>query len=159
VTDPFDRIDDVDWGFGRVEVLECAKAAARELRAQGAQLVVLLSHLGYDHEYPPWDDRRIAPELQHDIAVILGAQQHPLLSYGVSTGGILAAQAGCSADHIVGIEIDGDEITASVRPVPDDTEPHPAVLAEAAAVEAEIEEMLAEPLGSLDGPLDARAIA
>jgi 2',3'-cyclic-nucleotide 2'-phosphodiesterase (5'-nucleotidase family) len=159
VTDPFDRIGDVEWGFGRVEVLEAAKAAARDLRAQGAQLVVLLSHLGYEHEYPPWDDRRIAPELQGDVDLILGGHSHHLLPDGEWLGRILVAQAGCFGDHIGRIEIDGDRIVASVEPVPDDTEPHPAVLAEAAAVAAEIEEVLAEPLGSIEAPLDARAIA
>jgi 2',3'-cyclic-nucleotide 2'-phosphodiesterase (5'-nucleotidase family) len=52
LTDPFDRITgDVEWGFGRVEILETARALARELRAKGATLVVLLSHLGYEHEW------------------------------------------------------------------------------------------------------------
>ncbi|HET7127604.1 MAG TPA: 5'-nucleotidase C-terminal domain-containing protein, partial [Gaiellaceae bacterium] len=74
-------------------------------------------------------------------------------------GRILVAQAGCYGDHIGRIEIDGDRIAASVDPVPDDTALHQAVLAQAAAIEAEIEERLAEPLGSIDVPLDARAIA
>ncbi|HEY2777470.1 MAG TPA: metallophosphoesterase [Gaiellaceae bacterium] len=159
VTDPFDRIDDVDWGFGRLEVLDVAKSAARDLREQGAELVVLLSHLGYEHEYPPWDDGRIAPELQDDFDLIIGGHSHHLLPDGEWIGRVLVTQAGCFGDHIGRIEIDGDRITASVGPVADDTELHPGVLAEAAAVEAEIEEVLAEPLGSIEKPLDARAIA
>jgi len=152
ITDPFDRIGDVDWGFGRRDVLESAKDAARDLRACGAKLVVLLSHLGYEHEYPPWDDRRIAPELQDDVDLIIGGHSHHLLPEGEWIGRILVAQAGCFGDHIGRVEIDGDRIVASVQAVPDDTEPYPGVLAEAAAVETEIEGLLAEPL-------DARAIA
>jgi 2',3'-cyclic-nucleotide 2'-phosphodiesterase (5'-nucleotidase family) len=159
VTDPFDRIDDVDWGFGRVEVLEAVRAAARDLRERGAKLVILLSHLGYEHEYPPWDDRRIAPGLQDDVDLIIGAHSHHLLPEGEWIGRILVTQAGCYGDHIGRIEIDDDRIVASVEPVPQETEQHPGVLAEAASVEAEIEELLAEPLGVLDVPLDARAIA
>lgn len=160
VTDPFDRMaDDLDWGFGRIEVLGAAKAAARDLRARGAQLVVLLSHLGYEHEFPPWDDRRIAPELQDDVDLIIGAHSHHLLPEGEWIGRVLVAQAGCYGDHIGRIEVDGERIVASVEPVPDDTELHPAVLAEATIIEAEIEEHLAEELGSIDVPLDARAIA
>ena len=159
VTDPFDRIDDVEWGFGRRDVLDSSRQAARDLGARGAKLVVLLSHLGYEHEYPPWDDRRIAPELQGDVDVIIGGHSHHLLPDGEWIGRILVAQAGCFGDHIGRIEIDGKKIVASVEEVPDDTELHPGVLAEAAAVETEIEELLAEPLGSLDEPLDARAIA
>jgi 2',3'-cyclic-nucleotide 2'-phosphodiesterase (5'-nucleotidase family) len=159
VTDPFDRVDDVEWGFGRLEVLDAAKATAHDLRARGARLVVLLSHLGYDHEFPPWDDRRIAPELQADVDLIIGGHSHHLLPHGEWIGRVLVAQAGCYGDHIGRIEIDGDRIAASVEPVPDDTELDPAVVAEAAAVEAEIEEVLAEPVGSIDEQLDARAIA
>ena len=94
VTDPFDRIADVDWGFGRREVLESAKEAARDLRARGATLVVLLSHLGYDHEFPPWDDRRIAPELQDDVDVIVGGHSHHLLPEGEWIGRILVDAGG-----------------------------------------------------------------
>ena len=160
VTDPFESMaNDLDWGFGRLEVLETARAAARDLRSRGAKLVVLLSHLGYAHGLPPWDDRRIAPELQDDVDVIIGAHSHDLLPEGEWIGRILVAQAGCYGDHIGRIEIDGDRIAASVEPVPEDTEFDPAVLAEAAAVEAEIEEVLAEPVGSIDEALDARAIA
>jgi 2',3'-cyclic-nucleotide 2'-phosphodiesterase (5'-nucleotidase family) len=160
VTDPFDRMEeDLDWGFGRIEVLSAARAAAQELRDQGARLVVLLSHLGYEHEFPPWDDRRIAPELQDDVDLIIGAHTHHLLPEGERIGRVLITQAGCYGDHIGRIEVDGDRIVASVEPVPDDTELHPAVLVEAEIVEAEIEEHLAEQLGSIDEPLDARAIA
>ncbi len=160
VTDPFDRmLDDLDWGFGRVEILATVKSLARDLRAQGARLVVLLSHLGYEHEFPPWDDRRIAPELQDDIDVIVGAHSHHLLPHGEWIGRILVAQAGCYGDHIGRIEVDGPHAVASVHAVPDETEPHPAVIAEAARIEAEVGDLLSEPLGSIDVPLDARAIA
>ena len=160
VTDAFDRIGgDLDWGFGRVEILETVKTLARSLRAQGVRLVVLLSHLGYELEFSPWDDRRIAPELQDDVDVIIGAHSHHLLPHGEWIGRILVTQAGCFGDHIGRIEIDGDRIVASVEKVPDDTVLHPGLLAEAAAVEAEIEGLLAEPLGSITEPLDARAIA
>src|SRR5206468_3355286 len=50
LTDPFERMENnVDWGFGRADILERATTLARELRAAGARLVVLLSHLGYEH--------------------------------------------------------------------------------------------------------------
>jgi 2',3'-cyclic-nucleotide 2'-phosphodiesterase (5'-nucleotidase family) len=160
VTDPFDRMaDDLDWGFDRRDVLESVKTAANELRARGAQLVLLLSHLGYEHEFPPWDDGRIAPQLQDDVDMIVGAHSHHLLPGGEWIGRILVAQAGCYGEHIGRIEIDGDRIIASVEPVPEDTEPHPAVLAEATRIASEVDELLAEPLGALDEPLDARAIA
>jgi 2',3'-cyclic-nucleotide 2'-phosphodiesterase (5'-nucleotidase family) len=160
VTDPFDRMaDDLDWGFGRVEVLDIVKELSRDLREQGVQLVILLSHLGYEHEFDPWDDRRIAPELQDDVDLIIGGHTHHLLPEGEWFGRILVAQAGCFGDHIGRIEIDGTQIVASVDAVPDDTPLDPSVLAEAAKVDEEIDELMSEPLGSIEAPLDAAAIA
>jgi 2',3'-cyclic-nucleotide 2'-phosphodiesterase (5'-nucleotidase family) len=160
VTDPFDHMAaDLDWGFERLDVLATAKEHARDLRARGAKLVVLLSHLGYEHEFPPWDDRRIAPHLQDDVDLIVGGHSHHLLEHGERVGRLLLAQAGSFGDHLGRIEIDGETITASVEAVPDDTEPAAAVAEEAARIEAEIEQMLAEPLGTLDVPLDTAWVA
>jgi 2',3'-cyclic-nucleotide 2'-phosphodiesterase (5'-nucleotidase family) len=160
VTDPFDSMaDDLDWGFGRADILSTTKELARDLRGRGAELVVLLSHLGYEHEFPPWDDRRIAPHLQDDVDLIVGAHTHHLLDHGERIGRLLLAQAGSFGDHIGRIEVDGDRIEASVERVPDDTEPCPAVALEAARIEAEIELLLAEPLGAVDVPLDTAWVA
>jgi 2',3'-cyclic-nucleotide 2'-phosphodiesterase (5'-nucleotidase family) len=160
VTDPFERMaDDLDWGFERLDILETATELARDLRDRGARLVVLLSHLGYEHEFPPWDDRRIAPHLQDTVDLIVGGHSHHLLERGEWVGRVLLAQAGSYGDHIGRIEIDGDRMTATVEALPDDTEPYPPVAEEAARIEAEIERMLAEPLGVVDVPLDAAWIA
>jgi 2',3'-cyclic-nucleotide 2'-phosphodiesterase (5'-nucleotidase family) len=160
VTDPFDHMaDDLDWGFGRADIVETTKALARGLRARGAELVVLLSHLGYQHEFPPWDDRRIAPHLQDDVDLIVGAHSHHLLEHGERVGRLLLAQARSFGDHIGRIEIDGDRLAASVEPVPDDTELYPGVAEEAARIDTEIDRMLAELLGTVDVPLDAAWVA
>jgi 2',3'-cyclic-nucleotide 2'-phosphodiesterase (5'-nucleotidase family) len=50
-------------------------------------------------------------------------------------------------------------MAASVEGVPADTEPDPAVADEAARIEAEIEQRLAEPLGAVDVPLDTAWVA
>ena len=158
--DPFDRFaDDLDWGFERLDVLETARAVAADLRRRGATLVVLLSHLGYEHEFPPWDDRRIAPHLQDDVDLIVGGHSHHLLPHGEWIGRVLVAQAGCHGDHVGRIEVDGGTITATVEPVRADVPCDAAVTAEAARVEEEIAALLAEPVGRIDAPLDAAAIA
>lgn len=160
LTDPFERMaDDLDWGFDRVDVLSTARRVARDLREQGARLVVLLSHLGWEHEFPPWDDHRIAAELQGDVDLIVGAHSHHLLPHGERVGEILVAQAGCHGDHVGRIEIDGDSIVATVEPVGNDVEGHPAVVEEAARIEAEVEEMLDDVLGEIAVPLDGAYIA
>jgi 2',3'-cyclic-nucleotide 2'-phosphodiesterase (5'-nucleotidase family) len=160
LTDPFDQFsEELDWGFERLDVLETAQRVSRELRAQGAKLVVLLSHLGWETKESRWDDRRIAPELQGDVDIVIGAHSHDLLPHGEWIGRVLVTQAGAFGEHLGRIEIDGDSIVATVEPIPDDTEHDPAIAAEAALVEREVESSLAEELGSIDGPLDARFIA
>lgn len=149
----------LDWGFERLDILETARACARDLRARDARLVVLLSHLGLEDPHEPWDDRRIAVELDGLVDVIVGAHSHDLLPEGERIGGVLVTQAGSFGEHVGRIEVDGDTIVATVEPVPDDTEPEPAIAAEAACIEDEVAAFLAEPLGTIDRPLDAAYIA
>ena len=160
LTAPFESLGvDLDWGFERLDILETARACARDLRARGAKLVVLLSHLGLDVPAEPWDDRRIAPELDGLVDVIIGAHSHDLLPEGERIGGVLVAQAGQFGENLGRIEVDGDAVTATVESVPDDTPHDPAIAAETARIEDEVAAYLAEPLGTIDRPLDAAFIA
>jgi 2',3'-cyclic-nucleotide 2'-phosphodiesterase (5'-nucleotidase family) len=72
---------------------------------------------------------------------------------------VLVTQAGQFGEHLGRIEIDGASITATVEPVPDDTPHDPAIGAEAARIEDEVAAYLAEPLGTIDRPLDAAFVA
>jgi 2',3'-cyclic-nucleotide 2'-phosphodiesterase (5'-nucleotidase family) len=160
LTSPFDVFsDEVDWGFERVDALEAARAAAHELREQGAALVVLLSHLGLESPEERWDDRRIAPELEGVVDIVIGAHTHDLLPEGEWIGNVLVVQAGAFGEHLGRIEIDGESIVARVEVVPDDTEHDPAIAIEAAAIEREVEAMLGQELGTIAVPLNARFIA
>lgn len=160
LTAPFrDDFADTDWGWEPLDELQRAREVARDLRSGGATLVVLLSHLGLDEPGSRWDDRRLAAELQDDIDLIVGAHSHDLLPHGELVGNVLIAQAGEFGDHLGRIEIDGDRITATITPVPAETEQHPAIAREAALFEAEVAVTLAEPIGYLDRPLDAAWIA
>jgi 2',3'-cyclic-nucleotide 2'-phosphodiesterase (5'-nucleotidase family) len=160
LSDPFREIfADVDWGFEPLDELEIARAAAADLRRRGARLVVLLSHLGLEKPEGRWDDRRIALELQDDVDLIIGAHSHDLLPEGEWIGRVLVTQAGAFGEHLGRIEVDNGSISASVAPVGGDVEPSPLVEEEAARIEAEVEELLADELGSVDDELDAGWIA
>ncbi|MCW2965695.1 MAG: hypothetical protein JWO17_2947 [Actinomycetia bacterium] len=160
VTAPFrDMFGDVEWGFELLDELEAARHAAAELRAQGASLIVFLSHLGLDVPQERWDDRRIAAELQGDVDLIIGAHSHDLLPSGEWVGRVLIAQAGEFGEHLGRIEVDGTRLSACVEPIGDEVEQHAAVLEEAERIEVEVEAGLSEPLGILEETLDAAWIA
>jgi 2',3'-cyclic-nucleotide 2'-phosphodiesterase (5'-nucleotidase family) len=160
LTAPFAQMGDgIDWGFERLDILATARTVARRLRAEGAEIVVLLSHLGLESPLDPWDDRRLVPELQDEVDIVIGAHTHHLLPEGEWIGRVLVAQAGEYGDHIGRVEIDGDSRVATVEPVPDDVEHWPGIAREAARIEEEVEAMLADDLGSVDVPLDAQFIA
>ena len=151
--------DGVDFGFTPLDEVAVARRLAAELRARGARLVVLLSHLGLETPEAVTDDRRIAADLQGVVDIIVGAHSHDLLPEGEWIGNVLVTQAGAHGDHLGRIELGGALPVATVEPVPDGTPLHPAVLAEAGRIEEEVGALLAETLGVLDRPLDGRWIA
>lgn len=152
------QFESVDFGFRPLDELECARRCCVELRARGARLVVLLSHLGLDVPYEEWDDRRLAAELQDEIDLIVGAHTHDLLPEGERIGRVLVVQAGEFGNHLGRVEVDGERLTASVAPV-GDVEPDPGVLAEIAAIESELEVWLSQPVGEAREPVDAAWVA
>jgi 2',3'-cyclic-nucleotide 2'-phosphodiesterase (5'-nucleotidase family) len=155
LTAPFENFfsDSVDFGVTALDELDLAHRLACRLRDDGARLVVLLSHLGLER------DRELAAELQGEVDVIVGAHSHDLLPAGERVGDVLIAQAGDFGEHLGRLDIADGAIEASVEPVPDDTPPHPRVVAETAAIEAELETHLSEELAVLDRPLDGAWLA
>ena len=139
---------------------EPAPALIRELgaslRQDGADAILLLSHLGLPA------DLELAADLQEDVTAVLGGHTHNLLPEGERVGRVMVAQAGQYAEHLGRLDLswDGEQLAvvrASVIAVTEDVPPSPAVLAEAAVVEAECEHYLAEIIGELAEPLDFAA--
>ena len=118
VTDPFGDFLEVGlYGIQATDEVEEVRAGARALREQGAEIVVCLSHLGYQRIDA---DRRggaidpeLAAEVQGEVDVIVGAHSHDLLPEGERIGSVLIAQAESHARYLGRIEIDGAEMTAS----------------------------------------------
>jgi 2',3'-cyclic-nucleotide 2'-phosphodiesterase (5'-nucleotidase family) len=123
------------------------------LRQDGAGAVILLSHMGLAM------DRRLAGELQGEVALILGGHTHDLLPDGERIGDVAIAQAGEYAQHIGRVDAlwDGERLAVermSVIPIAEDTPPSPSVLAEMAAADAGTASYLDEIIGELAEPLD-----
>ena len=151
--------ESISFGIEALPEIPLVRDLARDLRQRGAELVVVLSHLGYEADEAPIDDKRLAHELDGQIDLVICAHSHHLLPAGDRIGGVVLASAGEYAQHLGRIEIDGDRIGVSVIPVPDETPPHPDVVAEAERIEPEVEAFLGETLGEVDRPLDGDWIA
>jgi 2',3'-cyclic-nucleotide 2'-phosphodiesterase (5'-nucleotidase family) len=108
------------------------------------------------------EDRRLARELQGEVAAILGAHSHNLLPEGERIGAVLVAQAGQFAEHLGRVDLAWTDagltaLRALVLPVTEDIPPAPRVLDEVAAVERDLAQLLGEIIGELAQPLDFAA--
>jgi 2',3'-cyclic-nucleotide 2'-phosphodiesterase (5'-nucleotidase family) len=160
VTAPFsDFLAGFDYGIEALDVVPLVRRLAAELRAEGADLVVVLSHLGLERSADEIDDVRLAGELQGEVELIVGAHSHDLLPEGRRVGNVLIVQAGELAQHLGRVEVGEDGLRTSVEAVSEDVPPHPGVLAEEAAIEPEAAAYLDEVVGELDEPLDLEAAA
>ena len=164
VTDPFRSFLDrgIDYGLEVLDEVEAVRRGARELRAKGAELVVCLSHLGY-RTLPETaglvtPDPELAVEVEGEVDLIVGAHSHDLLPEGERIGSVLVTQAGAFAGHLGRVDIVDGDMRASVIEVTDDIPQHPAVLAAAAAAEADLDASLDVEIAQLDAPLDCQWI-
>lgn len=141
------------FGMQALPSVALVQELAAELRQQGADVVILLSHLGLP------DDVMLSLDVKKVIPLIIGAHTHNLIPAGVWTGKVLIAQAGQFAEHLGRLDLtwDGERLHAdrvSVIPVTEDIPPAPHMLEEVAAIEDEIKHMLNTVIGELAAPLD-----
>jgi formamidopyrimidine-DNA glycosylase len=141
------------FGLHALPVLPLTRELAASLRQDGAELILVLSHMGLPA------DRELAAGLQDDVLAVIGGHSHDLLPEGERVGRVLVAQAGKYAEHLGRVEIawTGTEWTAlraSVLPVEPALQPSPAVEAEARIIEAECQQFMDEVIGELAEALD-----
>lgn len=126
---------------------------ASELRQQGADVVLLLSHLGLV------EDVEISFQLQNDISLIVGAHTHNLIPAGVWSGKILIAQAGEFARYLGRLDLlwTGEQLQVervSVIPITRDIPLSPRFQQALAELELEVDQSLQAVVGYLAEPLD-----
>jgi 2',3'-cyclic-nucleotide 2'-phosphodiesterase (5'-nucleotidase family) len=133
------------------------RAGAAALRAQGAEIVVALTHLDMA------DDRRIAREVP-GIDLVLGGHDHDPMS--LMEDGPLVLKAGHDAHWLAAVEMEvarqpgGRATVASLgwRFVPNVGAPaEPRLAAAVAAIDAELDRSLARVIAALTEPLDSRS--
>jgi 2',3'-cyclic-nucleotide 2'-phosphodiesterase (5'-nucleotidase family) len=151
LTDPWDGAYE-GYGLHMPDEVLLAARLEQGLRAAGADVVILLSHLGLK------GDRRMAAALP-TLDLIIGAHSHDLLPEGEHVGRVLIAQAGALGTHLGRVDLNiGDDGTlvsaqAQVIEIPPETQPDSAVLGAMADMEREIEALRHEVVGHLTFPL------
>lgn len=144
------------FGLRALPLVPTIRERAEQLRQDGAQAIVLLSHLGLAA------DREAAGELQGVVDLIVGAHSHDLLPEGLRAGRVAIVQAGEYGEFVGRAELlwDGWELHAErmdVVSLGPDIPPSPTVLAEIAASEADAARFMDEAIGELATPLDFAA--
>ena len=141
------------WSFGiREQALRASVAAARR---QGAEVVVLLSHNGFDV------DRKLARQVE-GIDVILTAHTHDALPAPVQIGRTLLVASGASAKFVSRLDLevaDGrvkDFAYALIPVLADAITPDPTMAALVAQIRAPHAAMLTTELARTDGLLYRR---
>jgi 2',3'-cyclic-nucleotide 2'-phosphodiesterase (5'-nucleotidase family) len=141
------------FGLTAIPTLPLIRDLVASLRQDGADAVVLLSHMGLP------TDRELAAGLQEEVIAVIGGHTHDLLPEGERVGRVLVAQVGRYAEHLGRVEIAraGNEwiaTGASVIPVEGWIQSSPAILAETQLIEAECKQFLSEVIGELAEALD-----
>jgi S-sulfosulfanyl-L-cysteine sulfohydrolase len=142
-----------DWSFGIRE--QALRAAVAEARRRGAQVVVLLSHEGFDV------DRKLAGRVE-GIDVILTAHTHDVLPVPLQVGGTLLVASGSSGKFIsrLDLEVAHGRVTdfsyALIPVLADAIAPDPAMAGLVGRIRAPHEAMLATELARTDGLLYRR---
>jgi 2',3'-cyclic-nucleotide 2'-phosphodiesterase (5'-nucleotidase family) len=149
ITDYYGQYD--GYGLRERGRTTAVRREADALRAAGADVVVLLSHAGLNH------DRGLSWSLRGKVDLVVGGHTHHLLEEGDRTEGLPIAQAGCHAEHLgrVLLEVSSDGVrvaSMSLERVPEEAPGDPAVLAELATCERDLATWLAEPVGHLPEP-------
>ncbi len=141
------------FGVSMPPVLPIIREHAAQLREEGVDVVILLSHLGLDA------DRELAADLQNDIPLIIGSHSHHLLPEGERAGNVFIIQAGEYAQYLGQLELlwNGEQLhiqRAVMLPVTEDIPPSPRVMDAVAGLEVEAEKYLQGVIGELAAPLD-----
>jgi sulfur-oxidizing protein SoxB len=133
-----------NWSFGIRE--DEVRAEVEKVRAAGAELVVLLSHNGFDV------DRKLAGRVA-GIDVVLTAHTHDALPAVVKVGRTLLVASGSHGKFVSRLDLDvrgGEVKDYRYKLIPvfaDAIAPHPAVAAKIAAVRAPHVAVLSEVIG------------
>lgn len=125
-----------------------------EVKAQGAQTILLLSHLGLR------DDQRVAENIQ-GIDLIIGGHSHSLLDPPLEINGTIVAQAGEYGQVLGRLDLAIDPGTGGIShfksthiPVEQSIPPDPVTETVIASEKERVKTLMTQVIGELKEPLD-----
>ena len=153
LTAPWEGMYEI-FGLHFPDSVAVARRLIKTLRTKGANLIVLLSHLGLD------DDKKLIDEVD-GIDLVIGGHSHTRLPSGEMRRGVLLAQAGQYAEALGRVDLTLDtasgrilDRSACLVEVPEGEPADPRVKTAIAAAEAEVELIMQQPIGVLESAFD-----
>jgi 5'-nucleotidase/UDP-sugar diphosphatase len=122
---------------------ETARQMVDELKGQGADVIVCLSHSGVD------EDRELARAVP-DIDVIVGGHSHTALFEPVIQGSTIIVQAGCFAEYLGQLELAYNPDTGQVRVRNEENQPFLIPIDSSFACDPEIDALVQEYIPTLN---------
>jgi 5'-nucleotidase len=98
-TDQFEDTYERKHGFRNRETVDAIKKAVGKLRKEGANLIIFLSHMGYEV------DLELATQLSEYIDVIVGAHSHTVMNKPEIVSNVIITQAGCYGRYVGELKI------------------------------------------------------
>jgi 5'-nucleotidase len=108
-TDQFEDVYENKHGFRNRNTLDSIKKAVNELKEEGANLIVFLSHLGYE------TDIEFAKQLSEMVDVIVGAHTHTVLQSPVIEAGVIIVQAGSHGKYVGELRLELDTESGKIE--------------------------------------------
>jgi 5'-nucleotidase len=108
ITDLFGDLYESSMGLKNAPTADSVRAAAEAMRTDGATLVVLLSHAGYQQ------DLELALQISGAVDVIVGGHSHTVLHEPVTESGVVIAQAGSHGRFVGELHLELDEESGAI---------------------------------------------
>ena len=101
-TDQFEDIYEQKHGFRNRDTVAATKKAVEKLRNDGANLIIFLSHMGYEV------DLELAEQLSGLVDIIVGAHSHTVMNQPEVVSDVIIVQAGSSGKYLGELRITVD---------------------------------------------------
>jgi 2',3'-cyclic-nucleotide 2'-phosphodiesterase (5'-nucleotidase family) len=150
-TDP-GRVYNSFFGMHVLRPDEMLPGLIEQARAQGAQTILLLSHLGLR------DDKRVAENVT-GIDLLIGGHSHDALNPPLEVNGTIIAQAGEHGKHLGRLDLEVDSVSGKVTrfdstllPIDETIPPDPAAQAVVESERVRVQTIMSRVIGTLTAP-------